>query len=75
MGIFFFKWWEIYKIKGRDFSGGPVVKNLPCNAEDQGSFRGQETNNLHAAPQLESLHTTTTEPAWHKDPVCSPINK
>ena len=40
-----------------------MVKNLPCNAEDQGSFRGQETNNLHAAPQLESLHTTTTEPA------------
>ena len=27
-----------------DFSGGPVVKNLPCNAGDMGSIPGWETN-------------------------------
>ena len=26
-----------------DFSGGPVVKNLPCNAGDPGSIPGQGT--------------------------------
>ena len=27
----------------RDFPGGPVVKNLPCNAEVVGSLLGQGT--------------------------------
>ena len=27
-----------------DFPGGPVVKNLPCNAGDQGSIPGLGTN-------------------------------
>ena len=30
------------KKKKRDFPGGPVVKNLPANAEDTGSFLVQE---------------------------------
>ena len=35
-----FKWWyRIYK----DFPGGPVVKNPPCNAEDVGSIPGWGT--------------------------------
>ena len=31
-----------YQIKrrNRDFPGGPVVKNLPCNARDTGSIPG-----------------------------------
>ena len=29
-------WWE------RDFSSGPVVKNLPANAGDTGSISGLE---------------------------------
>ena len=28
------------KKKKRDFPGGPVVKNLPCNAEDTGLISG-----------------------------------
>ena len=31
-----------------DFPGGPVVKNLPCNAGDVGSIPGQGTKILHA---------------------------
>ena len=26
----------------RDFPSGPVVKNLPCNAEDTGSIPGRD---------------------------------
>ena len=26
------------KVRGRDFSGGPVVKSPPANAEDTGSI-------------------------------------
>ena len=28
---------------GRDFLGGPAVKNSPCSAGDMGSIPGQET--------------------------------
>ena len=49
----------------RDFPGGPVVKNLPSNADNTGLIPGQEVrshmlqgNKVHA-PQLQSLHTTT----------------
>ena len=34
-----------------DFPGGPVVKNLPCNAGDMVSIPGQETKILHAVDQ------------------------
>ena len=44
----------------RDFPGGPVVKNPPCNAGDAGLIPGQGTKISHAAGQL-SLHATTTE--------------
>ena len=43
-----------------DFPGGPVVKNLPSNAEDVGSIPGRGTKIPHAVGQL-SLHATTTE--------------
>ena len=45
---------------GRDFPGGPVVKNPPSNAGVLGSIPGQGTYIPHAAGQL-SLHATTTE--------------
>ena len=46
---------SISKGKGYwDFLGGPMVKNLPCNAEDMGSIPGWGTK----TPQA-----TTTEPA------------
>ena len=31
------KWWHLSNTGGGLFPGGPVVKNLPCNAKDEGS--------------------------------------
>ena len=45
----------------KDFPGGPVVKNLPSNAGDEGSILGQGTKIPHAAGQPSSS-TSTTEP-------------
>ena len=45
----------------RDFPGGCVVKNLPCNAEDVGSIPGWGTKIPHNTEQL-SLNSATTEP-------------
>ena len=39
----------------RDFPGGPVVKNPPCNAGDEGSIPGRGTKIPYASGQL-SLH-------------------
>ena len=44
----------------RDFPGGPVVKNPPCNAGDVGSIPGQGTKIPHTAEQL-SLSATARE--------------
>ena len=33
----------------KEFLGGPVVKNLPCNARDASSIIGQGTNIPHVA--------------------------
>ena len=47
--------------EGRDFPGGPVVKNLPSNAGDTGLIPGQGTKVPHATGQL-SLWVATAEP-------------
>ena len=55
-----------------DFLGGPVVKNLPCNAGNDSSIPGWRTKIPQAMKQA-SLHSTTTElvntamkdPVWH----------
>ena len=39
-----------------DVPGGPVVKNLACNAGDRGSIPGQGTKIPHAAEQLSLSH-------------------
>ena len=55
----------------QDFPGGPVVKNLPCNAGDTGSIPGQGTKIPHALGKL-SQHAAITETAclepmlWNK---------
>ena len=49
------------QICGRDFPGGPVVKNLPSNAGNTGLIPGWATKIPHAAGQL-SLHTAATQP-------------
>ena len=46
----------------RDFPGGPVVKNPPCNAGDVGSIPGQGTKILHAVELKLSPCTTKKEP-------------
>ena len=57
-----------YQIKrrNRDFPGGPVVKNLPCNARDTGSIPGPGRSlmllsNEARAPQLMSLSPRALE--------------
>ena len=50
----------MFKTNSRDFSCGPVVKNLPSNAGDVGLIPGRGIKIPHAARQL-SLHATTTE--------------
>ena len=52
----------------RDFPGGPVVKNLLCNAGDVGSIPGQGTKIPHALKQL-SLPSVTTEPKDHSQRI------
>ena len=44
-----------------DFSSGPVVKNLPSNAENAGSIFGWRAKIPHAEEQLIP-HISTTEP-------------
>ena len=44
-----------YKRRARDFPGGPVVKNLPCYAEEEGSIPGQGIKIPHATGQLSPL--------------------
>ena len=49
---FFFLYSYIKYIKIRDFSGGLVVKNPPCNAGDMSSISGRGTKIPHAIEQL-----------------------
>ena len=54
-----------------DFPGGPLVKNLPSNAENVGSIPGQGTKIPHATAQL-SLRATATELARLNWRACVP---
>jgi len=49
-----------FKIVGLDFTGIPVVKNLPVNARDMSSIPG--LGRFHMLPGKLSSWTTTTEP-------------
>ena len=56
------KWFFYFKIYSqRDFLGGPVVKNLSCNAGDAILISYQETKIPHAMEQL-SPSTTAVSP-------------
>ena len=46
-----------------DFPGGPVVKNLPCNAGDAGSIPDRGTKIPHAVGQLSPC-ATNSEPTY-----------
>ena len=52
--------------EGRDFPGSPIVKNLFCNAGDEGSIPGQGTKIPHAPEQL-TPHAATRRPVSHKE--------
>ena len=45
--------WKLYY---RDFPGGPVAKNPPCNAADESLIPDRGTNIPYATLRLESLH-------------------
>ena len=56
----------VLKIKAKDFAGGPVVKNLPANAEDTGSIPGPRRShmlqgNRARAPQILNPCSATRE--------------
>ena len=44
-----------------DFPGGPVVKNLPCNAGDAGLSSGQGTKIPQTVEQVSHKHATARE--------------
>ena len=62
---------HVLKSQLRNFSGGPMVKNLPSNAGDAGSISGQGTKIPQAAGQLSPC-ATTTEFARLNERACVP---
>ena len=58
------------KNQGWDFPGGPVVKNLPSNAEDEGSIPGRGIKIPYATGQLSPRATTTEPRASTREPEC-----
>ena len=54
----------VVKNQPEGFPGGPMVKNLPANARDEGSISGSGTTIPNAVEQL-SLCATTTESMNH----------
>ena len=55
-----------------DYPGGPVVKNPPSNAGDEGSIPHRGTKILHAMGQLSPC-TATTEPMHSR--ACTPLER
>ena len=45
---------EVQNREARDFTGGPVVENLPSHARDVGSVPGWETKIPHVAKRLSN---------------------
>ena len=59
----------------RDFPGGPVVKNLPCNAGDTGWIPGRGTKIPHASGQLSLCAAMEDLKYYNYDPTQPKINK
>ena len=62
----FLCWKRIYfnqKIETGDFPGGPVVKNLPSNAEDACSIPGQGIKIPHTMGQIHPHAATRESPS------------
>ena len=58
----------------RDFPGGPVVKNSPCNAGETGSIPSQETKILHATGLLSPPAATAERARHNQDRTQSKIS-
>ena len=56
----------------RNFPGGPVVTNLPCNAGDAGSIPCRGTKIPHA---VEQVRPSFLEPMWHNQRGLSAATK
>ena len=66
--------WINRKRHMRDFPGGPVVKNLPCNAGDMCSVSDQRTKIPRIAGQLSpstAAHVLWSPCATTRESVCS----
>ena len=50
-----------------DFSGGPVIENLPSNAGAMGLIPGQGTKIPHASGQLRLQTATREKPTRRKE--------
>ena len=53
----------------KDFSGGPAVKNPPCNAGDAGSIPGRGTEIPCAVEQLNPRATTRESVHTAQNPI------
>ena len=53
----------------RDFSGDPVVKNLPCKAGDEGCIPHWGTKISHAMGQLNPCTATRETMSCNQDPM------
>ena len=64
---------QILKDLPRDFPGGPVIKNPPCDAGDTGSIPGQGTKIPHTteklSPRTTTRESTTKDLSRCKDPT------
>ena len=63
---------EFQNKSGRDFTNGPVVKNLPSNARDMGLIPGRGAKNPHVARQLSRSATTRETPLHRNGRSCMP---
>ena len=61
------KTWQLSEARG-DFPGGPLVENLPSNAEDTGSIPGRGTNLPNV---LWQRRPRVVEPVLHKRSPCA----
>ena len=71
----FFSWYSSgKKYQPRNFPGSPVVKNLPCKAEDVGLIPAQGTKSPYASGPLSPL-ATSTGPEYHTRDNIESCNK
>ena len=61
------------KNQHRNFPGGPVVKNPPCNAGDTGRIPSWGTKILHAIQQVKAHCNTAPGPVPQLENLCAAV--